>query len=74
MAVFRGRIVGPGDVTLDFESSEHTWVSRSQVTDWVPRIAFPSVAQAVADWARMADVGDGGSSPPSGPSRPARSA
>lgn len=50
-AVFRARPVGPLDVRLDFESSEHAWVARPDVGAWLPRIAFPSMAQAVADWA-----------------------
>lgn len=52
-AVFRAR---PADtsakVALDFESSEHAWVPMSEVGDWLPRIAFGSMASAVADWAR----------------------
>jgi ADP-ribose pyrophosphatase len=52
-AVFRGRAIGGADdVTLDFESSEHAWVSRAEVAEWLPRIAFPSMASALADWAR----------------------
>lgn len=52
-AVFRGRAVGDADVTLDFESSEHAWISRAEVAEWLPRIAFPSMASAVADWASL---------------------
>jgi len=52
-AVFRGRARDPNaTVTVDFESSEHAWVARSQASAWVPRIAFPSMAAAVSDWAR----------------------
>ncbi len=51
-AVFRGRAHEPASVQLDFESSEHAWVSRSDIAAWLPRIAFPSMAQAIADWAR----------------------
>jgi 8-oxo-dGTP diphosphatase len=52
-AVFRARASDPtAEVALDFESSEHAWVSRSQARSWLPRIAFPSMASAVADWAR----------------------
>ncbi len=51
-AVFRAR---PTDmsarVSLDFESSEHAWVPHHQVSDWLPRIAFGSMASALADWA-----------------------
>lgn len=51
--VFRARAATAGaTVTVDFESSEHAWVARSAVADWLPRIAFPSMAAAVADWAR----------------------
>ena len=50
-AVFRGRLQEPASVQVDFESSEHAWVSRSDVTAWLPRVAFPSMARAIADWA-----------------------
>jgi ADP-ribose pyrophosphatase YjhB (NUDIX family) len=63
-AVFRGRIVGPDDVTLDFESSEHAWITRAQVAGWLARIAFPSMARAIADWGNIADGGDGSDAPP----------
>ncbi len=52
-AVFRAH---PADadapVALDFESSEHAWVARSAVVEWLPRIAFGSMAQAIDEWAR----------------------
>jgi ADP-ribose pyrophosphatase YjhB (NUDIX family) len=51
-AVFRARAEPDAAVTTDFESSDHAWVARSAVPDWLPRIAFPSMASAVADWAR----------------------
>lgn len=52
-AVFRARPVNPSaQVSLDFESSDHAWVASEQVADWVPRMAFGSMASAVADWAR----------------------
>jgi len=38
-------------VRTDFESSEHAWVPRSAIDQWVPRMAFPSMASAIADWA-----------------------
>jgi len=38
-------------VQIDFESSDHAWVPRSAIGDWLPRIAFPSMASAIADWA-----------------------
>lgn len=53
-AVFRAEPVEPvepASVRLDFESSEHAWVARSEVDAWLPRMAFRSMAQAVADWA-----------------------
>jgi ADP-ribose pyrophosphatase len=53
-AVFRAR---PQDgaameIELDFESSEHAWVARSEVATWLSRIAFPSMAAAIEDWSR----------------------
>ncbi len=52
-AVFRARPVDPAaEVRLDFESSDHAWVGRSTVAEWLPRVAFPSMAQAIDDWAR----------------------
>ena len=55
-AVFRARAT-PSDapVELDFESTEHAWVRRSDVPNWLPRLAFASMSAAVSDWA------DGGS-------------
>jgi 8-oxo-dGTP pyrophosphatase MutT (NUDIX family) len=51
-AVFRARSVrSDAIVTLDSESSEHAWVARSEVGAWLPRLAFASMAAAVADWA-----------------------
>jgi ADP-ribose pyrophosphatase YjhB (NUDIX family) len=51
-AVFRARPADDAvEVRLDFESSDHAWVPRSQVRSWLPRIAFASMAAAVADWA-----------------------
>jgi ADP-ribose pyrophosphatase YjhB (NUDIX family) len=52
-AVFRARPAdGTAEVALDFESSEHAWVPMAEVGDWLPRIAFGSMASAVADWAQ----------------------
>lgn len=52
-AVFRARPADESaEVALDFESSEHAWVPLAEVGDWLPRIAFGSMASAVADWAR----------------------
>lgn len=54
-AVFRARARTDGaEVRIDFESSDHAWVPRSEVPGWLPRIAFPSMAAAVADWQRDA--------------------
>lgn len=51
-AVFRARAADPdAPVRLDFESSDHAWVPRSQVPTWLPRVAFTSMAQALSDWA-----------------------
>jgi hypothetical protein len=36
---------------MDFESSDHAWVSRTDVADWLPRMAFPAMAAALGDWA-----------------------
>lgn len=37
-------------VRLDHESSEFAWVRREEVADWLPRLAFRSMAAALADW------------------------
>ena len=51
-AVFRARAVDAGaSVQTDVESSDHAWVARSEVTSWLPRMAFASMASALADWA-----------------------
>ncbi len=53
-AAFRGRALDDAaPVKLDVESSEHAWVPRSQVPAWLPRIAFPSMASAIRDWAGL---------------------
>ncbi len=38
-------------VRLDVESSEHAWVTRPEVTEWLPRMAFRAMATALEDWA-----------------------
>lgn len=49
--VFRARTGEPAaSVQLDFESSDHAWVPRSRVAEWLPRMAFPAMAAALADW------------------------
>jgi ADP-ribose pyrophosphatase YjhB (NUDIX family) len=51
-AVYRARATGEApSVAIDFESSEHAWVARSAVDRWMGRIAFPSMASAIGDWA-----------------------
>jgi ADP-ribose pyrophosphatase YjhB (NUDIX family) len=51
-AVYRARASAAlPAVQLDFESSDHAWVPRSRIGEWLPRIAFPSMASAIADWA-----------------------
>lgn len=57
-AIFRGRAVEHASldaVAMDFESSDHAWVARSEIDVWLPRIAFASMASAIVDWARAAD-------------------
>lgn len=50
--VYRARAADPDQrVQIDFESSEHAWVTRSEAATWVPRMAFGSMAAALADWA-----------------------
>ena len=51
-AVFRARAEDPASpVRIDHESSDHAWVGRSDVAAWLPRMAFASMASALADWA-----------------------
>lgn len=50
--VYRARPLDhAAEVEIDFESSSHAWVVRSDVREWLPRMAFPSMAAAVRDWA-----------------------
>jgi ADP-ribose pyrophosphatase YjhB (NUDIX family) len=50
-AVFRARAVdSDAAVRIDAESSDHAWVARSEVDAWLPRMAFSSMASALADW------------------------
>ena len=57
-AGFRARALDPdAEVRVDFESSTHAWVVRREVAAWLPRIAFESMASAVADWSRR-ETGD----------------
>lgn len=51
-AVFLARpAAGGASVSPDDESSEHAWVTRAEVPAWLPRMAFRSMATALADWA-----------------------
>jgi ADP-ribose pyrophosphatase YjhB (NUDIX family) len=51
-AVFLARPVEAGaSVDPDDESSDHAWVARADVPSWLPRMAFRSMAIALADWA-----------------------
>lgn len=51
-AVFLARPAEPGaSVRPDAESSDHAWVTRADVPAWLPRMAFRSMATALADWA-----------------------
>jgi ADP-ribose pyrophosphatase YjhB (NUDIX family) len=54
-AVFRARAVDPdASVQTDAESSDHAWVPHAEVPSWLPRMAFTSMAAALADWADTA--------------------
>jgi NADH pyrophosphatase NudC (nudix superfamily) len=55
-AVFRARAIdSEAPVETDAESSDHAWVARSDVVTWLPRMAFASMAGALADWAARSD-------------------
>jgi 8-oxo-dGTP diphosphatase len=55
-AVFRARALdSEAAVRIDAESSDHAWVARSEVDDWLPRMAFASMASALADWRDRTD-------------------
>lgn len=61
-AVFRARALDSATpVRIDHESTEHAWVPRSEADQWIPRMAFASMAAALADWAAgaRASGGDG---------------
>lgn len=50
--VYRARAVDDAaPVRPDAESDDHAWVPRDRVAGWLPRMAFPSMRSAVADWA-----------------------
>ncbi len=50
--VYRAR---PADavapVVIDAQSTDHAWVRRDRVVDWLPRMAFAWMAAALEDWA-----------------------
>ena len=55
-AVFRARaLASEAPVRTDAESSDHAWVARSEVDAWLPRMAFASMASALADWRDRTD-------------------
>ncbi len=55
-AVFRAQAVDArASVQTDAESSDHAWVARSEVPDWLPLMAFASMASALADWSGRTD-------------------
>jgi ADP-ribose pyrophosphatase YjhB (NUDIX family) len=37
-------------VATDAESDDHAWVRRSDASEWLPRMAFDSMATALRDW------------------------
>jgi ADP-ribose pyrophosphatase YjhB (NUDIX family) len=39
------------EVRTDPESDAHAWVRRTDLGGWLPRMAFPSMAAALEDWA-----------------------
>ena len=54
-AVFRARAIDANaSVQTDAESSDHAWVPHAEVAAWLPRMAFTSMASALADWADAA--------------------
>jgi ADP-ribose pyrophosphatase YjhB (NUDIX family) len=51
-AVFQARSTDPrARVAPDAESDDHAWIPLSGVAEWLPRMAFPSMAAALGDWA-----------------------
>ena len=51
-AVFRARSTDPAaPVAPDAESDAHAWIPLSAIGEWLPRMAFPSMAAALDDWA-----------------------
>lgn len=55
-AVYMAALLDRGaEVALDFESSDHAWVPRTELALWLPRIAFSSMARALGDWLQRPD-------------------
>jgi ADP-ribose pyrophosphatase YjhB (NUDIX family) len=51
-AVFHARSTDPAAaVAPDTESDDHAWIPLSAVPAWLPRMAFPSMAAALGEWA-----------------------
>jgi 8-oxo-dGTP diphosphatase len=49
--IYLARQVDPSaTVRLDAESSEFAWVEGGRLLDWLPRLAFGSMAAALSDW------------------------
>ena len=49
--IYLARQVDPlAAVRLDAESSEYAWVEGARLLDWLPRLAFGSMAAALSDW------------------------
>ncbi len=49
--IYLARPTGEATVQTDAESSEHAWVRRADVPEWLPRMAFRPMATALRDWA-----------------------
>jgi len=50
--VYLARPIDPSaEVVIDPESDHHAWVARRDVPEWLPRMAFASMAAALEDWA-----------------------
>jgi ADP-ribose pyrophosphatase YjhB (NUDIX family) len=51
-SIYLARMRDPAaPVTVDAESDDHAWVTRAELGVWLPRMAFPSMAAALRDWA-----------------------
>lgn len=64
--VYRARALdASAPVNVDAESTDHAWVSRSDVAEWTRVMAFPSMVAAVRDWAE-GRIGQPSSTGPNG--------